>query len=212
MTAGAAQRPDPAPRRRPRARWWVGSGAAPALVLGAGQRGLQTTGCLPVRRRTSGGGAVLDGPWLLTAALWLGPGHPLAGASPVAAATWFGAVHAAWLTERGIGGTRLYQGPTQGHWACFAGRGPGEVLVGMRKIVGIAQVRRRGGVLLVAGTLLEPPPWELLCLALRRPAAAAQEIAAGTWSIRSSLGRGPTPAGWAASLAARIATALDLHQ
>eukprot|EP01034_Spumella_vulgaris_P044296 gene44296-55086_t len=47
----------------------------------------------------------------------------------------------------------IYSQAGRGHlgWACYGGYSPWEVVVGRRKLVGLAQVRRRGGVLLVAG-------------------------------------------------------------
>ena len=38
-----------------------------------------------------------------------------------------------------------------------------------RKLVGLAQRRQRTGVLLVAGTLVTPPEWALLCSAMGQP-------------------------------------------
>ena len=52
-------------------------------------------------------------------------------------------------------------------WACYGSLAPWEVVdAAGRKLVGLAQRRQRTGVLLVAGTLVEPPDWALLCHAL----------------------------------------------
>jgi lipoate-protein ligase A len=72
-------------------------------------------------------------------------------------------------------------------WACFAGLSPWEVLVGDRKIAGLAQVRRRHGVLLVAGVLLQPPPWRLMCDRLGRPPAEARLLAVASTSCTQEL-------------------------
>ena len=58
-------------------------------------------------------------------------------------------------------------------WACFGSVSPWEVVDGEgRKLVGMAQRRRKQGVLLVAGTLVGPTDWRLLCDALGQPADA----------------------------------------
>jgi lipoate-protein ligase A len=73
-------------------------------------------------------------------------------------------------------------------WACFGGLSPWEVVVGQRKIVGLAQVRRRTGVLLASGTLISPPDWPLLCDALGSDPADAARLRACTTSCAEELG------------------------
>ena len=64
--------------------------------------------------------------------------------------------------------------PIRLDWACFGGLSPWEVVDAQgRKLVGLAQRRRQTGALLVAGTLLSPPDWPLLCEAYARPHDAA---------------------------------------
>lgn len=184
------------------------TGGLPAIVLGRAQRNLPTDPVLPLRRRSGGGGAVLTGPWLLRAAVRLPPGHVLAGRGPVAAARWFGQVHQAWLQAQGITDTRLCDGPTVGHWACFAGQGPGEVMVGDRKMVGITQTWRQRAVLLAAGTLVSTPPWHLLCTALRRPREEAGTLASVTVSAAACLGHDVDAGAWADALRHRLERAL----
>jgi lipoate-protein ligase A len=179
------------------------------LVLGRAQRELPTDGNLPVRLRSSGGGAVLSGPWLLRAVVVLPRSHPLAQDGPVAAARWIGDVHRGWLREQGIAHAALHAGPTVGHWACFAGRGPGEVLIGDRKIVGIAQTWKRRHVLLSAATLLTPPPWNLLCQAMRQPADEAAVLAARTVSAQDCVQRPIDPQSWTRSLLKALRFAVE---
>jgi lipoate-protein ligase A len=186
-------------------------GSKAAVVLGRSQYAMPTDPVLPVRRRASGGGAVLTGPWLLRSAVLLPRGHAVVTAGMVAAARWFGTLHLDWLRSHGIEGAQLHEGPTLAHWACFAGRGPGEVLVGGRKIVGIAQVWRRRAVLLSAGTLLAPQPWPLLCATLRQPAEQAVGIAAATVSAFECLGREVDGAAWAETLRASLAQAVAMR-
>ena len=170
-------------------------------MLGHAQRELWTDRTLPVRVRSSGGGAVLSGPWLLRAAVVL-PRVPCAGAArsgrrPRAGTAKF---TAAGCSAQGIGAAALYRGATMDHWACFAGRVAGEVVVGDRKMVGIAQAWRGQTVLLSAGTLIAPAPWPLLCDALRRPADAAVALAALTINAQEYLRRPVDARVWADDL------------
>jgi lipoate-protein ligase A len=169
-------------------------------VLGHAQRELWTDRTLPVRVRCSGGGAVLSGPWLLRAAIVLPRSHALVQHGPSAAALWFGEIHRRWLQARGIDAASLYRSTTVDHWACFAGRAAGEVMVGDRKMVGIAQAWRGQTVLLSAGTLIAPAPWAVLCDALRRPADAAVALAALTISAQECLRRPVDARVWADEL------------
>lgn len=126
-----------------------------ALVLGSTQRpasvdaeALARSGLDLVRRR-SGGGAVLVTP---DDPLWVDV--DLARADPrwdddvTASFAWLGAAWAGALGELGLDVT-VHAGPYEpGRWGglvCFAGRGPGEVFLGGRKVVGIAQRRTRAG-------------------------------------------------------------------
>jgi lipoate-protein ligase A len=169
-------------------------------LLGSAQRALWMHSTLPVRVRSSGGGAVLSGPWLLRAAVVLPRSHVLVQHGPAAAARWYGEIHCRWLRGQGIGAAALYRGATIDHWACFAGRTAGEIVVGDRKIVGIAQAWRGQEVLLSAGTLIGPAPWTLLCDALRRPLDAAAALAALTVNAQEYLRRPVDARVWADEL------------
>ena len=120
-----------------------------SLVLGSAQAppdGDLPEGVEMVRRR-SGGGAV----WLAEGTqVWLdvviGREDPLWVDDVGRSAGWLGAAWAEVLGGRS-GGAEVWAGPMQhrelGALACFAGVGPGEVLVGGRKVVGISQRRTR---------------------------------------------------------------------
>jgi len=108
---------------------------APALVLGSTQpddvvdRARAAAAGLDVARRRTGGGTVLVRPGeLLWAEVFV----------PADDRLWTADVDARW-----------HDGPTlETRWSrrvCFAGVGPGEVLVGDRKVVGISQRRTRAG-------------------------------------------------------------------
>jgi len=169
-------------------RAWALPGGKPAVVLGRSQHALELTRVLPIRRRASGGGAVLAGPWLLRAAVRLPRGHVLLQHGPGSLARWMGRIHLGWLQAHGLHGACLYEDAGQDHWACFAGQSPGEVMVAGRKLTGIAQRWQRAGVLVSAGTLIDPPPWALLCDALGRPASDARELDRASISLSACRG------------------------
>lgn len=190
-------------------RAWAAVGARPCVVLGRAQHGWRTDGSLPVRRRATGGGAVLCGPWLLRVAVRWPRQHPLLVDGPAAAARWLGAVHLRWLHTLGLGGAALHTGPVRDHWSCFSGRGPGEVTVGGRKIVGIAQCWQRSSVLLSAGTLLSTPPWELLCASLGRPSDEVPALRRETVALDACLATVPQPSCCARELHRALQAALE---
>jgi len=197
------------------ARAWASPGGRAAVVLGRSQRPPAVPWSapfpLPVRRRASGGGAVLAGPWLLCALVRLPRDHPLAQHGPAVLARWLGSVHLQWMRQRGFEGAALHAGPHRDHWACFAGLSPGEVTLGARKLTGIAQAWRRSGVVAGAGTLLYAPPWSLLCEALQRPLSDAVELAATTASLSECCERQPPAAALARSLQVMLQSALRDH-
>lgn len=116
-----------------------------AVVLGSTQAAPPTPAGIDVVRRRSGGGAVLVTPG---DPLWVDVdvpvGDPLWSDDVGTSFRWLGA---AWAEA--IGGGVVHEGPFEpGRWGrtvCFAGRGPGEVLVDGAKVVGLAQRRTRAG-------------------------------------------------------------------
>lgn len=178
----------------------------PAVVLGASQRGLvsgenslRRTG-IDIVERQAGGGAVLVGPWMLSASIALPTSHPLVTASTAKSYQWLGDAYASVLGNLGVPAHALtpeeaadwQRSPAASGlgWACFGGLSPGEVVVGRRKIVGFAQVRRRNGILLVAGLLLANPDWKLLCGVMGKPMQDAELLTQCTTSCAEQLGRG----------------------
>lgn len=173
---------------------------APAVVLGCSQRRLLATvddRCeLPVLLRDAGGGAVLVGPWMLGLSVVLPAGHALVRGGAVPAYRWLGEALAGVLRRFGIAATALAPTALPASrtddplaWACYGGLSPWEVVAQEKKLVGLAQVRRRTGVLLVGGLLLAPPPWALLCRVLGRAEADARALAARTTSVQETAGR-----------------------
>ncbi len=165
---------------------------AAAVVLGRAQRAdaeaVAARTPLPVLVRASGGGPVLVGPWMLGLSVVLPAGHPLAGRGPVDGYRWLGEGVAAVLDVLGVPAVQALSPDLARRrgadpaiaWACFGGLSPWEVVTAGRKVVGLAQVRRRHGVLVVGGVLLDAPPWERLCEAVGRPASHADALRAAT--------------------------------
>ena len=128
---------------------------APAVVLGSTQpddvvdRARTDAAGLDVARRDSGGGTVLVRPGeLLWADVFVPADDPLWTDDVGRAFRWLGPLWTSALKQLDVD-ARWHDGPLlQTRWSrrvCFAGVGPGEVLVGDRKVVGISQRRTRAG-------------------------------------------------------------------
>jgi lipoate---protein ligase len=184
--------------------WRLWGYQTPGLVLGCAQKNAissdpaqQLLGIDAIGRQ-AGGGAVLAGPWMLSASVLLPNAHALVSGNLVASYRWLGELYAALLQDLGIAAhaiapaeARVLQQavPAELGWACFGGFSPWEVVVGRKKIVGLAQVRRRTGVMLVAGLLLDRPDWQLLVRSMAQPASHAAMLEAGTTSCTEQLGQ-----------------------
>lgn len=145
-------------RSEPRRLAVVRAAVRPTLVLGSTQPRSVVSDAAAVsagvvmERRRGGGGAVLLGPgdhlWLDA---WIPRADPLWLMDVAAAAEWVGAWWSAALLECGIGDLHVHAGKSEpgalGNLVCFAGRGPGEVFAGSRKLVGLSQWRAREGAL-----------------------------------------------------------------
>jgi lipoate-protein ligase A len=173
--------------------------------LGCSQRSLREEigrrldGRAELVQRESGGGAVLTGPWLVSASVVLPRGHPWVRDGLIDSYRRMGQLHVSALAEFGVQVRAMppQELPRAGdsgavaalHWACFGSVSPWEVVdARQRKLVGLAQRRQRSGVLLVAGTLIGCVDWPLLCDAmgrradeptLRQRTVCAEEIAGG---------------------------------
>ncbi|EEG09893.1 lipoate--protein ligase family protein [Pseudogulbenkiania ferrooxidans] len=191
----------------------------PALVLGCSQRRaisaetVRERAGLDLAARDAGGGAVLVGPWMLSASILLPLGHRYAQQPPALSYHWLGEAYRAVLAEVGIASEvltpetarRLQReaDPDIG-WACYGGFSPGEVVVGRRKLVGLAQVRRAKGVLFVAGLLFGRTDWTLLCRAFGRPPGEAQRLADGNTCCVDEAGETLSPLALLCSLQQRL--------
>lgn len=170
----------------------------PAVVLGSLQRAdevdadeAQRRG-LEVARRRSGGGAVLAGPGeLLWCDVVVPAGDPLWSDDVARATWWLGECWSDALGTAGIPDARVWrQGLVRTPWSnrvCFAGVGPGEVLVGGAKMVGVSQRRTRNGALFQCGALLRWRPADLVAV-LRLPDSARREAAGQLAGVAAGAG------------------------
>ncbi len=201
----------------------------PLLVLGSGQpdsivdadraRERETR----VVRRRSGGAAVLLVPGAqIWVDLWVPRQDPLWSSEPrtsavVAGEWWVRALLSAPLAEEPDALTVHRAGSVPAYGSdvvCFAGVGPGEVVRGGRKVVGLAQWRSREGVLvhgcvyrrwdpepLVALLALPAPERRALVDALRDAALGLEDLGledmgAGSWGHEHLVGALPEPPPW----------------
>jgi lipoate---protein ligase len=145
----------------------------PALVLGSGQpetdvdrNGAASQG-VAVARRRSGGGAVLVGPGqVIWVDLLIPSDDPLWDDDVARAAWWVGDAWSAALGAVGLGPAEVWKRPMKkNRWSalvCFAGTGPGEVLIGGRKVVGVAQRRTKAAALFQTAALIQWDPAAIL--------------------------------------------------
>lgn len=186
--------------REPQIRVWTYT--APGLVFGCSQRALLTSSGAngPVALRSSGGGLVLTGPWMLSVSVILPLRHPLVTPGIVESYRWFGLAHEAALQEVGINVVALPPEQLSSvsvrpdlEWACFGNCSSWELVANRRKIVGLAQRRSRTGVLLTSGILMSEPDWSYLSKSLSYDMNSLNALAERTTSCRHELGRSLHP-------------------
>jgi len=145
-------------RQLPRRHAVARRAAQATVVLGSTQRTevidterARAMGIAVVRRR-GGGGAVLLRPGdHLWVEAWIPRDDPLWAADVAEAAGWVGEWWSDALGPHGAGDRSVQRGRSvpgrHGALVCFSGRGPGELFVGDRKIMGVSQWRGREGSL-----------------------------------------------------------------
>ncbi|HEU0200186.1 MAG TPA: ligase [Burkholderiaceae bacterium] len=185
----------------------------PAVVLGCAQRpddamrARAAAAGFDLVVRPSGGGAVLAGAWMLASTVILPPRHARVDVRIRESFRWFGLAHEAVLRRAGIEAAAVADVSPAANddplaWACFSRLSWWEVQSAGRKLVGLAQARRRHGVVLSSGVLIADQPWEGLCDVLARPRADAAALRARTIACED-LSRVP-----AAAIAPALASAL----
>ncbi len=164
---------------------WVVEVTREAVVLGSTQPASVVAPGVNAVRRRSGGGAVLVEPGGLVWVDVLVPaGDPLWEVDVGRAFAWLGRVWVDALADAGVSGGLAHDGAlvTTG-WSglvCFAGLGPGEVVVDGAKVVGMCQRRTRAGALFQCAALLDWRPQRLLDRLALNPeerARGAEELA-----------------------------------
>jgi lipoate-protein ligase A len=178
--------------------WWHAT-ESPTLILGAGQASeavdLEACARAGVRivKRQAGGASVYASRDVLGLDIALPADHPLVAGDILEAYHWLGEV---WVdTTRSLGAksrlvtiaeARASQQAEHAEvlrLACFGTLSPYEVAVAHKKLVGLAQVRRRSGILLQAGIYLRFSAQELSSLLRtaepRRVARLLEEAAIG---------------------------------
>lgn len=156
----------------------------PALVLGSTQPAsvVRDDVAIDVVRRASGGGAVLVEPGrVVWVDVFVPADDPLWCRDVGRAFWWLGEMWAEALAALGVGDAVVHRGPlVTTPWSsavCFAGLGSGEVTVGGRKTVGMAQRRTRDGALFQCAVPLAWSAASIVAL-LDLPPEAADDLAA----------------------------------
>jgi lipoate-protein ligase A len=153
----------------PALRWYQAT--APAVVLGRGQGDLRVLAGTVTR--FSGGGAVLLDEDILSLDVLLPAGHPMLDGEIGAVFDVVGRAWARALRGLGVPDVNVWDGPSTARRTgtdrervlaavCYATLGRGEVRSGARKLVGLAQRRRRPGALVQCGLLRRWRPARLL--------------------------------------------------
>ncbi len=185
--------------------WWHATDQ-PTLVLGAGQTlsdvdlpACDEAGVLVVKRQ-AGGTSVYAASGVLGLDVALPAGHSLINSDILEAYRWVGHVWADALRQVGVPCrmVEIAEARAAPRWpaavqrsvelACFGSLSPYEVVAGSRKLVGLAQVRRRAGTLVQCGiyahfdadrlaSLLAVPDRPSVVAALREAAVGLDEVA-----------------------------------
>ena len=178
----------------------------PTLVLGSTQppgivdADRAARAGVQVLRRRSGGGAVLLGPtdhWWFD--LWLPRADPLWDDDVVRSSGWVGIWWAGALIGAGVSGVTVHRAAqvtgVASSLVCFAGVGPGEVLVAGRKLTGVAQWRSREGALVhsLAYRRWDPGPLlDVLDIRAADRVPVAESLAPAATDLDSVVGPGFT--------------------
>lgn len=207
----------------------------PALVLGQSQRPEQVDlaatrrAGLEVAIRRAGGTAVLADAGLLSLAAVLPASHPLVDADLTASYRWLGEALAEASRRLGVPAAVVSVPEARADRAalerstgagraratsCFGTLSPYEVVVDGRKLWGLAQVRRRGVALYVAGLLRDADPGRLadfLAVPVEDRPPLADELRRRAVSLSALLGRAPDEAEVVATVEATLQATLGVR-
>ena len=173
----------------------------PAVVLGSTQpeghidlEEARRQGIEVARRRSGGGAVLVERGHLLWIDLVIPAGDDLWDVDVTKAAAWVGELWAETLMAvKADGDVSVWKDRLRRtEWServCFAGVGPGEVLLDGRKVVGVSQRRTRGAALFQTAALLEWRPGDLTRLLALDPAdrdRADRDLRSAATGIRRS--------------------------
>jgi lipoate-protein ligase A len=139
--------------------------------------------------RGSGGGPVLWDDALIAIDVILPDGDLRLPTDIVAAYRWVGEAVVSALTDLGIPGARAVPPdearawpPSESSGLCFGGLSPWEVVVGHRKVLGLAQVRKQAGAIIQVGVPMRLNATRLAA-AVGAPDGAADDLRARTAGV-----------------------------
>jgi lipoate-protein ligase A len=208
-----------ADRPRPVLRWYRST--RPAIVLGRGQGALDVRpDGVEIVTRFSGGGAVWLSPDVLSLDVLVPVGHPWVTDRLTDAFDEVGRIWADALTGLGVSDLAVHAGPSTARRrgtareqllaaVCYATLGRGEVLWHGRKLVGLAQRRRRHATLVQCGLLRRWRPYALL-RSLGADPEDAQVLAAAV-GLDEVCAEPPTNEAVMAAVTAACAAAVGAH-
>ncbi len=183
---------------------WSFEVVSPAVALGSAQQfevvddDAAARAGIEVVRRRSGGGAV----WLAAGVVtWvdviLPARDPMWVDDVGRSSLWLGEAWVGALADVGVAGAEVHRGPVvPTGWSglvCFGGLAPGEVTVGGRKVVGVAQRRSRAGARFQCAVLHHWDPGPLLDVLALDPSTRARgraelaDVAVGIGPIRTGV-------------------------
>lgn len=168
---------------------WILEAEGPAVVLGSAQR--QLAEGAEVVRSTGGGAVYVDPRCCVWVDVVIGRDDPLWHDDVGRSTLWLGRCWQRAFDELGFSGA-VHEGPADRHdlarAACFAGVGPGEVLAGGRKLVGISQRRTRAGARFQCLTYTATPEVAPVVAALgaAAPPELAEALAAATGEVAAA--------------------------
>lgn len=173
----------------------------PAIVLGSAQPeahvdhdAARREGVEVARRRSGGGAVLVTEETIVWVDLILPAGHDLWEADVGKAGWWVGSAWAAALESLSVpGDITVWKEPLHStDWSsrvCFAGVGPGEVLIDGKKAVGLAQRRTRSAALFQSAVLIDWRPDDLVRLLALDPDSrrrAAADLKSSAIAVRRS--------------------------
>lgn len=173
--------------------------AAPALILGTSQRAAEVdvAAChrlgFAIARRLAGGKAVIATSDYLSLTIVAPADHALVRGDILAAYQRLGAPLVGALRALGLDASLLLLAQARAAQAasppsslCYGGLSPYEIMVGARKLIGVAQVRRYGAVAYVAGLYraLDVARHAALVTGDAARASEARNLAASTIDLR----------------------------